>query len=260
MPYYYSYAEDAYQKTQTAMEQACKDKEHDVSLLSAQANSFNAADRIYDAHVITAAYLIENIDFAFKLWNEKPWNKHLSFADFCEYLLPYRVGNEPLENWRNAYYEKYNPILDSLYSGTDVVEAANLLSLHLAKTEDITYLGLAHINPGALFYLNNKCGDCSDFRDLSIYLLRSVGIPSGADFYPISPDEGAGMHTWAVIQDTTGKCVAFRHPGLEVSRNLSVEYRKGKVYRLCYGRQPEVKGKKNLPLFFSESVSKGCNF
>ena len=25
----------------------------------------------------------------------------VSFEIFCEYILPYRLGNEPLENWRN---------------------------------------------------------------------------------------------------------------------------------------------------------------
>lgn len=34
--------------------------------------------------------------------------------DFCEYILPYRVGDEPLEKWREAVYQKYNPMLDSL--------------------------------------------------------------------------------------------------------------------------------------------------
>lgn len=250
MPPLYSYSQAGYRTTHAAMKKAVEDKDHDVQLLNVQANTFNRIEKIYDVQVITADYLIETIDFAFKLWREKPWNKYLSFEDFCEYLLPYRVGNEPLESWQMVYYEKYNAILDSLYSGTDVVEAANLLSLHLAKTEKITYLGLSHINPGALFYLDNRCGDCVDMRDMSIYLLRSVGIPAGGDFYSISPNEGASMHTWAIVQDTTGKSVAFRHPGLEVRRNLDVEYKKGKVYRLCYGKQSKKEVTPDVAPFF----------
>ena len=41
--------------------------------------------------VITAEYLIDNIDRAFDNWQKRPWNRSLSFEDFCEYLLPYRV-------------------------------------------------------------------------------------------------------------------------------------------------------------------------
>jgi hypothetical protein len=252
MPRYYSYEEDAYLNTQAAMIQACKNNNNDILPLNNQANSFNRAGKIYDSQVITAEYLIENIDFAFKLWEEKPWNKYLSFEDFCEYLLPYRIGNEPLENWRKVYYEKYNPALDSLYSGTDVIEAANLLSLYVGKMEEVTYLDLSLIiNPGALFYLDKKCGNCVDIRNLSVFLLRSVGIPAAEEFYPISPDEGDGMHAWTIIRDTTGRGVVFRMPGMEVGRDIRMKYRKGKVYRLYFGLQEREKpDAQALPPFF----------
>ena len=42
---------------------------------------------IYDINIITADYLIENIDLAFKAWN-KPWAQQLTFDEFCEYILP----------------------------------------------------------------------------------------------------------------------------------------------------------------------------
>ena len=48
------------------------------------------------------------------MWQEQPWGKHVSFADFCEYLLPYRIGDETLTSWRESIYQKYNPLLDSL--------------------------------------------------------------------------------------------------------------------------------------------------
>lgn len=89
--------------------------------------------KIYDAHIITAEYLIDNIDRAFDNWQKRPWNRSLSFEDFCEYLLPYRIGDEPLEEWRELYEKKYGYLLDSIYKGSDVVEAANLVSRHLQE-------------------------------------------------------------------------------------------------------------------------------
>ena len=70
--------------------------------------------KIYDAHIITAEYLIDNIDRAFDNWQKRPWNRSLSFEDFCEYLLPYRIGDEPLEEWRELYEKKYGYLLDSI--------------------------------------------------------------------------------------------------------------------------------------------------
>ena len=63
---------------------------------------------------IDSAYLCHNIDWAFKVWQEQPWGKNISFETFCEYLLPYRIADEPLAYWRETYYEKYNSLLDSL--------------------------------------------------------------------------------------------------------------------------------------------------
>ena len=67
--------------------------------------SFNASSlgRICDAHMITADYLIDNIDKAFDAYDSRPWNRSVSFEEFCETILPYRVGQDPLESWRDIY-------------------------------------------------------------------------------------------------------------------------------------------------------------
>ncbi|MEF8806334.1 MAG: transglutaminase domain-containing protein, partial [Bacteroides sp.] len=85
-----------------------------------------------DIMEIDSAYLCRNIDWAFKVWQEQPWGKNISFETFCEYLLPYRIGDEPLTYWRETYYEKYNSLLDSLRMSDsldieDPVVAANYL-------------------------------------------------------------------------------------------------------------------------------------
>lgn len=64
-------------------------------------NSFDyhALNKIHDSKVITSEYLIENIDLAFQEWQKRPWNKSLSFDDFCDLIFPYRIGNERLSDW-----------------------------------------------------------------------------------------------------------------------------------------------------------------
>ena len=69
----------------------------------------------WDSQYISDSILIDNIDKAFSVW-DKPWNRHLSFADFCEYLLPYRVSRERPELWRTLYSQKYKAVLsDSIH-------------------------------------------------------------------------------------------------------------------------------------------------
>ena len=74
-----------------------------------------ALEKVYDAHMVTADFLIRNIDYAFDSWKQRPWNKYLPFDDFCELILPYRIDDEPLEEWRELYGKRYAFLLDSVY-------------------------------------------------------------------------------------------------------------------------------------------------
>jgi hypothetical protein len=77
---------------------------------------YERGEPLYDIQVITADYLIENIDDAFRAW-EYPWAQHLSFDDFCENVLPYRGQNEPLSSYRKGFMEQFSWLPDSLEEG-----------------------------------------------------------------------------------------------------------------------------------------------
>ena len=50
-----------------------------------------ALPKIYDAHVIKADYLIENIDLSFKMWKECPWNQDFHHVGFCREMCDQAV-------------------------------------------------------------------------------------------------------------------------------------------------------------------------
>ena len=130
-------------------------------------------DKEYDIHVITADYLIRNIDQAFEVWKKRPWNKNLSFDEFCELILPYRIGDETLEDWRSAYSKEFAFLLDSVYTGTDMMEAVNVVIEHLKKTGFRFNIDFDSPHMGAFFLLEHRVGKCVDICDLIIYVLRS---------------------------------------------------------------------------------------
>ncbi|NJM80784.1 MAG: hypothetical protein HC854_16400 [Flavobacterium sp.] len=66
-----------------------------------------------DIETITGDYLINNLEKAFLAWKTSPI-KNVKFDDFCEYILPYRISIEPLQDWRSSYFEKYNWIIEKL--------------------------------------------------------------------------------------------------------------------------------------------------
>ena len=166
-------------------------------------------EKVYDAQVITAEYLIANINRAFASWQSRPWNKTLPFEDFCECILPYRIGNEPLEKWWEAYGKRYAVLVDSVYQGTDVVEAAATVVTRL-REEGFIYnwqMSLPHL--GASFLLEHRVGTCVNACDLVVYVMRALGIPAAIDFYPYCSEVRNG-HDWSAVRDTTGRYWGFQ--------------------------------------------------
>ena len=215
---------------------------------------------IRDVEVAKADVLIENIDLAFEAWKKRPWSKHYSWEDFCEYVLPYRVGDEPFENWRRTYYERYAPVLDSLYQGSDVVEAARLMANYLKaeKFWDFKDFDLPHF--GALYLLHTRSGYCREECDIATYVMRAVGIPIATDFYEMSPSYNS-RHFWTAIIDTTGLAMPFSYTERELKRGGdALQRKKGKVYRICYSLQKEkyegMYTDKSIPAFFRNPLMK----
>ena len=163
-----------------------------------------------DIMEIDSAYLCHNIDWAFKVWQEQPWGKNISFEIFCEYLLPYRIGDEPLAYWRETYYKKYNSLLDSLrMSDTldkeDPLVAARYLMARLPDKKtfftSIAPFSFGHIGPEFVQY---QSGSCRELTDFAVYLFRALGIPSAIDYLPVRGD-GNASHFWVMLWDKNGE-------------------------------------------------------
>lgn len=55
----------------------------------------------------------------------KPWNRHLSFAEFCEYVLPYRVESEEAQPWREVYAARFAPLVADTATALEAATAIN---------------------------------------------------------------------------------------------------------------------------------------
>ena len=102
----------------------------------------SSLEHLSDIGTVDSAYLCSNIDWAFKVWEEQPWCRNVSFGDFCEYILPYRVGNETLAEWREDYYAEYNGVLDSLRRSPgkdDPLQAAQVIASYIDRTVDCSF-------------------------------------------------------------------------------------------------------------------------
>lgn len=192
--------------------------------------------RFSDLRTITADYLIENIEYSFRVWGERPWGRYIPFDRFCELILPYRIKDEPLTRWKKAFYEKYTPILDSLYSGSDVVEACTRLNQYLNRFDWHYINELSGPHLAADWLEQYRTGDCEEMSDYALYIMRAVGLPVAKDTYFGSPDQLYG-HCWNALLDTTGIMLSFFNETADPQRGKQLFYTKGKVHRYCYAVQ-----------------------
>lgn len=214
--------------------------------LKAVTAGINAKAIVYrDADTLSASFLIDNIENAFKAW-QYPWNRELPFVDFCEYILPYRVSTEPVQEWRKAYFEKNNRLLSQLKNSGLDYEACELINNSVSSSFFSTYNIGKRQEPipllGPLNLLHRMQGDCADLVNYTAYCMRSMGIPATVDFVPYW-GTSSGRHFWNVTLDENGKPNYFMG-GKENPGEYAIYKELPKVYRITYQEQPGCIGAK----------------
>ncbi|MCD7972824.1 MAG: transglutaminase domain-containing protein [Candidatus Azobacteroides sp.] len=185
-----------------------------------------------DAQAITADFLINNIEQAFYVWEKQPWGKYISFSRFCREILPYRTGNEPLQEWRTIFYATFQPVLDSLYTGDDPLKASQVIYDALVATPwtFISELDAPHL--GGEFLLKERMGNCREYADIVVYALRALGIPCGTDIIIQNPDHCYKKHYWNYTRDSLGVLKEFELYEIRPEINSrNAERKRGKIYR-----------------------------
>lgn len=211
-----------------------------------------------DIESVDSALLVNNIDWAFKVWHEQPWGGNISFDDFCEYILPYSIGNEPLTLWRENIYKEFNPLLDSIRSlpeAKDPFFAGKYIIDKWETEQKFRWTGLfpqgPHIGPLTIKW---KAGSCREFTDGVIYILRALGIPCGTDKTLMRGDNNAS-HFWAFVLDKDRNIYTIE-PGKPFKKAKDSKIMTAKVHRTNFSinRQwlTEMKGNVSVyPVFLN---------
>ncbi len=198
-------------------------------------NSYSDLHSRYDLETITSSYLINNIEQAFAVWS-KPWNSHLSFDEFCEYILPHRVGNELLEDWRPLYQQRFGTVLqdDTIRTAVDACITINNVLIGYPIHTSLSSISPSTIRASTL--INMKFGLCEDWADLAVFSMRANGIPVATDFIP-HWGKGNNKHTFNVVYNNDGAYYDFSGAENNPNEHLSRFDGIPKVYRQTYGYQ-----------------------
>jgi hypothetical protein len=189
----------------------------------------------FDHQVISAEILIENIDCAFEAWNY-PWCKHLTFKEFCEYILPYRFQDEHLERWRPIYMKTFKWLIDSMGVSNDPVRACASINRDIRKwfrfNEDLSVYPTA-ISP--LNLLKAKMGRCLDQAGIANFAMRAMGIPVVHEIIPQWGDRSMG-HDFSAVLDKNRKFHAFLGGELDPGQN-EIRNRAPKIFMQLFSVQ-----------------------
>ena len=197
-----------------------------------------------DADGINYNALIENIDAAVDDWMNGLWARHLNFEEFCEYLLPYRVGEERFEPWRDTLRNEYWNNLEGILKSDDLrgqaYSAASRVNdaLRKAQFKNKKMLPQIDVEWPVSALRNIRMGECYDYAKLATYIMRACGIPVSLDFTPQWPDR-AHNHHWNVLHDNTGYSIPFMgfesNPGHPCKQGRKM----AKVYRYTFAYQQQ---------------------
>lgn len=198
-----------------------------------------------DNDFINEKDIINNIDMAFEDWRNGLWAKHLSFEDFCEYMLPYRVNNEkPTSNWREDLRKLYYKYATSVITSDDMKNSAFWAAskvndaLKALKYNNKKVLPELNINLPVSALKNMQMGECIDYATYTTYVMRACGIPVCLDYTPQWPNR-SNNHYWNSLLDNTGLNIPFMgcesNPGYPNKQGREM----AKVYRRTFSYQPQ---------------------
>lgn len=110
MPYNYSNAGNAVEYVDSAFRiSSCYPIEQRDSIFASVAfsDSLLSSTVAVDLKSLKADYLIQMINEACDMWNQVNWNREYDESIFFDYVLPYRLINEPISLWRSSVKENY---------------------------------------------------------------------------------------------------------------------------------------------------------
>jgi len=174
-----------------------------------------SGDVVSDVEVMTADYLIYSIDHAFNQWKTQPWAKHLSYEEFRDWILPYKVTElQSLDAWRVTLSLHYS---DSINTIADVYDQRNTIygaieivrnEIH-AKQSEIGHRVIWEDRGSipmrsAATWVRMTYGSCMDYVTMGTAVFRSMGLPAAIDNVP-SWGRNSDGHSWYVFPDDRGR-------------------------------------------------------
>ncbi len=142
----------------------------------------------------STAFYLDNVRTAFKAREEMEWGKTIPELIFRHFVLPLRVNNENLDDFRTLYYEE----LKERVEGLSMKEA--ILEVNHWCHERVTYQPSDARTTSPLATIKAAYGRCGEESTFTVAALRTIGIPARQVYTPRwahTDDNHAWVEAWA---------------------------------------------------------------
>ena len=148
---------------------------------------------LVDMVTMDSSFLIKDFHAIEKAKNNVPWSKKVPSFVFYHYILPYRVSQEPLNNFRISYTDT---LLKVIKNARDMRTA--VLKIDDWVTVHNRYKPTAPWDQSPVVTLKRGYGRCEEMATLLIMALRSVYIPARFVYTPWWPYTNSN-HAWVEV-------------------------------------------------------------
>lgn len=151
-----------------------------------------------DRKSLTAAFLLENVEFAYRARAQFSWARTCPDPLFFNDVLAYANLDEPRDPWRKELYTLCAPLVKDCKTATEAAQKLNASLFHQVKVRYSTKRKRANQSPKES--METGLASCSGLSILLVDACRSVGVPARVAGTPLWANK-TGNHTWAEIWD-----------------------------------------------------------
>ncbi len=138
-------------------------------------------------------FFLKNVQFSLKARQEMPWGKTIPEEEFLHFVLPLRVNNENLDNFREEMY----PEIKVRIKGLSMKDAA--LEINHWCHEKVNYRGTDSRTSAPLSTIKKTFGRCGEESTFTVTAMRTAGIPARQVYTPRwahTDDNHAWVEVW----------------------------------------------------------------
>lgn len=181
-----------------------------------------------DIQHLDSDFLIKHIDYLYKALDNRPWLRELDFSQFCEYILPYRVGYECPRLWHklqdSLYDSQVKELLEYDNARFDVSRLFPQIGIYMCYTKSIQF-------PYRNQIIKYNLWGCEESAITRLWYARLLLCPVSIDFLAAHANKN-DSHRWLRVVDNR----------LNSSLGIISTERGhlGKIYRKTFSHNPVV--------------------